>query len=171
VNHVPSHEGRERLVGDPHPLSSPLRHLTAVLCYTRPWQFTRNILKSDIIAHPNTRHVVTQSRRLSLLLIPSEHRRYVYVLSVCILFPMFTLCRSSPIAAAFLRTSTPLTHLRSIYGHTSRYREQRTTVLSTQNALPHHVPDPPLWDALEHTWQSIKLDNTPRIMSYAPSLL
>jgi len=51
----------------------------------------------------------------------------------------------------------PLSHIRSIYGHTSRYREQRTTVLSAQNALPHHVPDPPLRDPLEHTWQLINL--------------
>jgi len=51
----------------------------------------------------------------------------------------------------------PLSNIRSIYGHTSRYREQRTTVLSAQNALPHHVPDPPLWDPLEHTWRSTNL--------------
>jgi len=76
---------------------------------------------------------------------------------------MFTLSHSSPIAAAFLRTSMALVP-------PSIYREQRTTVLSAQNALPHHVPDPPLGPARTHMAID-QLDNTPRITSYAPSVL
>lgn len=68
---------------------------------------------------------------------------------------MFTLYRSSPIAAAFLTTSTTLVPLSNhIMATSCGIVNSKPPVLSAQNALPHHVPDPPLWDSLEHAWQS-----------------
>jgi len=107
------------------------------------------------MAHPNTRHVVSPSCRYYLF---PRNLVSKYMPSPCAYYSLclhsIALCQLLPPLKEQVR---PSSHIRSIYGHTSRYREQRTTVLPAQNTLPHHISDPPLWDPLEHTRQSINL--------------
>jgi len=96
--------------------------------------------------------LVMQSHRLSLLLIPSEHRMSSPFITrshpICLHSNLtysfdgayYSLCSHSAAHRQLLMPPSeqvrPSSHSRSIYSHTSRYREQRASVLSAQNASP-----------------------------------
>jgi len=84
---------------------------------------------------------VTQSHRLSLLLI----LRSIAKVSRC---PLRVHTITSAYTLSLFANCCRLSknkygpHPRfAVYGHSARYHEQRSTILSAQNALPHHLPD------------------------------